>query len=60
MKGCFVDIDAESGARAEVAKDPEKPGVMVRVTRGFTLDGAGWKRLVDEVDAMVRRESSSR
>jgi hypothetical protein len=59
VKGSFVDID-DRGARAEVAVNPEKTDeTMVTVTKGFTLDGAGWKRLVGEVDAMIEREGAS-
>lgn len=53
-----MDID-ERGARAEIAMDPDKAnGVILTVTKGFTLDGYGWKRLVKEIDKMVEREQA--
>jgi hypothetical protein len=61
MRGEFVDID-DTGARVEVTAEGiehERTGkATLSFTRPFSLDEGAWRRLVEEVDAMIERSKS--
>jgi hypothetical protein len=60
MKGSFVDIDER--ARVEVAHpepSPHGPGKpIITITHSCELDEPAWRRLVQEVDAMIQKAKS--